>query len=88
MVLDDTTLSRVSRDEPKKAPPGISPGGALHFQAGSPRKPALKLPFLQQLKAFSNLVDDVRRDAQARPVNRSLIFLPGLNKSIFILFNR
>ncbi|MBM6444397.1 hypothetical protein ACX3YC_04745 [Pseudomonas mohnii] len=72
----------------KKAPPGISPGGAFAFsRRAHPRKPALKLPFLQQLKAFSNLAGDVRRDAQARPVNRSLIFFLGLNKSIFILFN-
>jgi hypothetical protein len=42
---------------------------------------------LQQLKAFSNLVGDVRPDVRGGPVNRYLIFIYDLNKSIFILFN-
>ncbi|WP_236427454.1 hypothetical protein, partial [Pseudomonas syringae] len=46
-----------------------------------------KFPSLQQLKAFSNLATDVRRDAAERPVNRSLIFTNDLDISLFILFN-
>jgi len=51
----------------------------------NPRKPFLN-PSLQRLKAFSNLEIDVDPRLPQRPVNRFLIFLYRLDKSLFILF--
>jgi hypothetical protein len=68
--------------------PGATPGRVLFtVQVGlNPRKPFLNPLFVQRLKAFSNLEADVDPRLQPSPMNRFLIFLYRLDKSIFILF--